>query len=470
MVVNKWFSLAGVSSILTLSSVAVFSLSAGSQLSIKTLTSSPQITLSQALNETNQHSTTAFDLSFLQSLESSSSENNTLSGIGLSGEKAESKNSEKLVLKNSSDDDHRSADKLQVVIGPKQITKTNSPAQSDKIEKPETENTDGIETIPMKGFASTSLANGSTDVDVRQDFSLTFTTPPSKSLVDSLRFYPPAEFTTNVNGNVLTVYPKRLQRSTNYVFGVKVAGLCTMDSTQCVGRKDGWAHSLAFKTSLKETMVYGKSVQGRNLMAYFYGKNDANGKVIMLNGGLHGSEWRSGALDSLKQYLDAHPEEIAGKNKTLIITPLTNPDGTALDSRYNANFVNLNRNWPTNPWGEGNYPGSGPLSEPETKALHDLTLAEKVTHIISYHSQWPPDGMIFLGDDYNQDTINFANWVAAKTGYPVGMYPGEPAVQGDQSVWAESKGIRALIIEATYMANSDQEKNFPMQLALIREF
>ena len=54
-----------------------------------------------------------------------------------------------------------------------------------------------------------------------------------------------------------------------------------------------------------------------------------------------------------------------------------NPDGQAAEQRWNANLVDLNRNFPYK-WapigepGEPEYAGTGPASEPETQAMVDF--------------------------------------------------------------------------------------------------
>jgi hypothetical protein len=321
---------------------------------------------------------------------------------------------------------------------------------------------------PMVGFASSSVQPDQADVKINEPITFTFEVVPSREILDSLRFYPDLEFDKQLHGNVLTVFPKNMKRNTTYTFGLYHSSACPpTEDTNCQNKRE-WSYAHTFRSSYKETRVYGKSVEGRDLVAHFFGNSDENGTKIMLTGGIHGEEWRAGDLSRLVDYLNNNPQEIIHQNKSFVIVPFTNPDSSRIERRYNSNGVNLNRNWPAY-WEPGYNRGPYPLSEPEVKHLYDLTLAEMPDYLISYHSQWPPYGIIFPGDEKIPATMDFAYWVANKTGYPVGLYPYEAIVAGDQTVWAETVGIRSLIIEATCKQCYDWEQNFPLYLAMLRE-
>jgi hypothetical protein len=379
------------------------------------------------------------------------------------------------------EDHERSRIGLQIAYEPKEIIKPtgpipnldSDPKSTDQLGSSSVYKSQNLPPNPsteMYGFTASSLRPGSTSVDVNQAFTVTFDTSVTPDLADALQFDPPANFDKQINGNQVTIYPKRLKRLTNYKFGIKSVSYCKLTNlSPCQLAPTTYTHLLSFQTSFKESYIYGRSVWGYTLGAAIYGRDDAD-KTIMLTGGIHGLEWRSGALDNLINYLNNHPNEILNSNKKIIIAGDTNPDGRTLNIRYNANRVDLNRNFATNPWGFERNQGPFPFSEPESKALAEFTLAEKVDYLISYHAQWPPKGIIFRGDDNNPATQNFAKWVSERTGYPVGYYPNAPYVSGDQTVWAEQQGIPSLIIEARSIHSSDQDINFPMQIALIRDF
>ncbi len=106
------------------------------------------------------------------------------------------------------------------------------------------------------------------------------------------------------------------------------------------------------------------------------------GYDVYLDGGHHGNEFLGvemvmmaayflvdnyGADDAVTHLLD---------NGKVCVTPIVNPDGNYLDTRKNGNQVDINRNYPYEFGLNGasdnpaalNYHGTGPLSEPETRA------------------------------------------------------------------------------------------------------
>jgi len=114
-------------------------------------------------------------------------------------------------------------------------------------------------------------------------------------------------------------------------------------------------------------------------------------KVIrfLVQGGLHGNEilgsdfvaWlaqRFAAGDSSLNHLNAGFVEID-------FIPYANPDGTILYARYNANHINLNRNFSVL-WGvTKENPGSSSFSEPESKAIRELLLKRQYTGAVDVH-------------------------------------------------------------------------------------
>ena len=112
--------------------------------------------------------------------------------------------------------------------------------------------------------------------------------------------------------------------------------------------------------------LIGLSVQGREIWAYQVGDPNAE-QVALVLGQMHGEE-PAGTVSAdglINDHRDVHGIQ-------LWVVPSMNPDGAALGRRPNANGVDLNRNWPVNY--EQNepgryYSGSGPVSEPETRAM-----------------------------------------------------------------------------------------------------
>lgn len=131
-------------------------------------------------------------------------------------------------------------------------------------------------------------------------------------------------------------------------------------------------------------------------------------------GGVHGDEPEGVMLvEALLEYL----ESISPKLNWILI-PCLNPDGYISHKRTNANGVDLNRNFPTPDWSPEAkapryHPGSGPESEPETKALVNLIKTEKPEIIIHCHS-WKPS-IIFTGELGEK----VGGYFAKASGYPL---------------------------------------------------
>lgn len=367
-------------------------------------------------------------------------------------------------------------EEIEIVYEPKEVT-TPPELPEEKIEySPEEIKLFELNPQQLTGFTNSTISHDSIGIELNQSFTITLPNHANQALINNLQFHPPLNFNKSLNGNQLTITPLNQQRDRYYTFGMLHTQGCYLslpiDTSNCnTNGMEYWSYALGYTTAVWQNTNYGTSVQGRPLEGTILGRcRTSNCTKIMLTGGLHGSEWRSGDLPGLIRWIKENSHEIAGQDKELYIIPFTNPDGTVLNQRYNARGVNLNRNFPAY-WTNYNCPqcGSGPNSEPETFALHELTWYYRPKYLISYHAQWPPNGIIFRGDDNNLDTRQFAQWVADRTGYPIGEFPGFDIVPGDQTVWAEQQGIRSLVIEATYVGNNDWNKNFNMYLALLRE-
>jgi murein peptide amidase A len=124
------------------------------------------------------------------------------------------------------------------------------------------------------------------------------------------------------------------------------------------------------------------SVRGRSIDLQIIGNPNAARKVLVL-GCIHGNE--CAGVPVLTALSAVAPP--AGLAYYLVDYP--NPDGTAAGTRQNAHLVDLNRNFPG--WepngspGYVYYPGPGPLSEPESRAIFTLVNTIKPTVFLSYH-------------------------------------------------------------------------------------
>ena len=126
--------------------------------------------------------------------------------------------------------------------------------------------------------------------------------------------------------------------------------------------------------------VVGHSVRGRPLRLVRVGHADAPRRVLVV-GCIHGTE-RAGLAVTRALRRSVPPAGVQ-----LLVLDEVNPDGCARGTRGNAHGVDLNRNFP---WGwrrqSGVYAsGSGPASEPETRAVMALIRRERPAVTIWFH-------------------------------------------------------------------------------------
>jgi murein peptide amidase A len=142
-----------------------------------------------------------------------------------------------------------------------------------------------------------------------------------------------------------------------------------------------------------------RSVKGQPIYTQDLPKADAKIRVLVV-GGIHGDELSSASL--ALHWLQMAKEIPADAHWRFI--PLLNPDGllSSPARRTNANGVDLNRNFPTPNWEREakiyweqrvkrdprRWPGSKPLSEPESKYLHDEMERFKPNLIVSIHAPY----------------------------------------------------------------------------------
>jgi protein MpaA len=138
--------------------------------------------------------------------------------------------------------------------------------------------------------------------------------------------------------------------------------------------------------SAAERQVIGHSVQNRPIFLFKSGPSDGALKVLVV-GDTHGDE--TAGMRIASRLTAAAPPAAT----ELLVVPTINPDGVAAGSRGNARGVDLNRNFPFRwrPLGGGEYSGTGPLSEPESRAAHRLVLREKPDITIWFHQ---PFGLV----------------------------------------------------------------------------
>jgi murein peptide amidase A len=142
-----------------------------------------------------------------------------------------------------------------------------------------------------------------------------------------------------------------------------------------------------------------RSVKGQPIYTQDLPRQDAKMRVLVV-GGIHGDELSTASL--ALHWLQLAKEIPADAHWRFI--PLLNPDGllSTPARRTNANGVDLNRNFPTPNWEREakiyweqkvkrdprRWPGPKPLSEPESKFLHDEMERFKPHLIVSIHAPY----------------------------------------------------------------------------------
>ncbi|HEY4695128.1 MAG TPA: Ig-like domain-containing protein [Candidatus Nanoarchaeia archaeon] len=313
---------------------------------------------------------------------------------------------------------------------------------------------------PSGGYAS---LNSSITVDFDQPVD-----QPSTQAAFSVS--PPLNGSFSWRANTLILKPNNLALSTTYQ--VKIAA-----GIKSIGGEDSTQDfSANFTTTGERVKTIGKSIQGRLITAYYFGTGQ---KKILLVGTMHGSESNTGSmLSQWVSYLRSNQNQIPS-DRTFVIIPYANPDGRASNNRFNANGVDLNRNWGTTDWQAltywqtNSYPsggGSGPFSEPETQSLRDLIVSENPSITITYHSA----ANLVIGDGAAN---NFGDWYANLTGYSRSVSTGEEeagctsalgyCITGTMEEWMSLRGNIVIVVEFISATSSEYSRNLPALKGLL---
>jgi murein peptide amidase A len=165
-----------------------------------------------------------------------------------------------------------------------------------------------------------------------------------------------------------------------------------------------------------ERQVIGHSIEGRLIVLFGDAAPDAVLKVLVV-GDIHGDE--AAGMRIANRLVAAK----APARTDLLVVPTVNPDGVAAGTRGNARGVDLNRNFPYRwrPLAGGEYSGTGPLSEPETRAADGLVLRQKPDVTIWFHQ---PFGLIDQPEGNPFAARRFAELIGLPLVRLRGRYPG----------------------------------------------
>ncbi len=212
----------------------------------------------------------------------------------------------------------------------------------------------------------------------------------------------------------------------------------------------------------------GTSVEGRDITAYHYGDGEDQ---LLFVGGIHGGyEWNTVLVArELMSYLESNPE-IIPENITVTVIPVLNPDGlvrivntdgefTSSDvsgdtvpGRFNANNVDLNRNFDCEWQSSGTWQnrtvdgGDAPFSEPESQAIRDYVEMNDITAAVVWYSA---AGVVFSSSCNNgvmDETLTITDLYARASGYPAYEEFNFYAITGDMVNWLAKNNIPAISV------------------------
>ena len=238
--------------------------------------------------------------------------------------------------------------------------------------------------------------------------------------------------------------------------------------------------------------IIGTSVEQRDIIAYHYLPADEVGGIgttteLLFVSGIHGGyEWNTVLVAyQMMDYLKTNPDVIPANLKVTVI-PVLNPDGlnkvvgttspftladvpsspeTVASGRFNANKVDLNRNFDCDWQATGKWQnktvsgGSEVFSEPESRAIKNYIETNKPTAIIVWYSA---AGGVFASNCHNgvsSETNTIMEKFANASGYPAYDSFDFYATTGDLTNWLAKINIPAISVLLTNHTDTEWSKN-----------
>lgn len=239
--------------------------------------------------------------------------------------------------------------------------------------------------------------------------------------------------------------------------------------------------------------IIGQSVEGRDIIAYHYlsargAQAGGDGeKELVLVGGIHGGYSPNTSLLAYETitWLDKDKSVIPEGVKVTVI-PALNPDGLyeatgiegqftdddideddaeSVAGRFNANDVDLNRNFDcqwssTATWRSRDVDGgTEAFSEPETKAVRDYINSATPAAVVVYYSA--AGGVYASGcdDAVSAESVELTNLYAEAADYPAHETFDSYATTGDMANWLAKKNIPSTSVLLSDHLNSEWSKN-----------
>jgi len=246
------------------------------------------------------------------------------------------------------------------------------------------------------------------------------------------------------------------------------------------------------KNNIPKRVVIGKSVEGREIESFTYGKGI---KQLIFVGGMHGGyEWNSVLLayefmDYLKGNPEAIPDDVSltvipalnvdgvykvtGKEGRFLIDDVSTDKNVLASGRFNANNVDLNRNFdckwqPKSTWQSKTVSaGKSAFSEPEALAFKNFVSDSKPEVVVFWHSQSNAVYASECEDGILAGTIESMNAYAKAAGYPAVESFSAYKITGDSEGWLASIGIPAITVELKTHDSIEWDKNLSGIRALV---
>jgi len=231
-------------------------------------------------------------------------------------------------------------------------------------------------------------------------------------------------------------------------------------------------------TATSSQSVIGTSVQNREIEAYTFGIGETD---LLFVGGIHGGyeantiQLAEAVIDEFQLDISMIPESV-----TVHIIPNLNPDGYALpttasdrDRRFNANGVDLNRNFdcrwqPESSWrSETVSAGTEAFSEPEAEALRTYVNDIHPNAAVFWHSKANAVYTSECGNGVFDATDVLMNTYAAAGDYDAAGLWTAYQVSGDAEGWLASIGIPAVTVELETRDSIEWERNWAAILATL---
>jgi len=232
---------------------------------------------------------------------------------------------------------------------------------------------------------------------------------------------------------------------------------------------------------LPDETVIGNSIKGNPITAYHFGTGERD---VLFVGGIHGGySWNTALLAyELIDYLEANPDAVP-ENVRVSVVPVMNPDGLELITgstgrfepsdvsgntvlgRFNANDVDLNRNFDCEWAAEGTWRsetvsgGAEPFSEPESRAMRTFVRELEPEAAVVWYSA---AGGVYSSSCNNgvaSETTELTNEYAEAASYEAFEEFDFYEITGDMVNWMAKEDIPAISVLLTTHTETEWEKN-----------